>query len=228
VDRRSLPIPQLGCVRLALAMLLAFAAPGGAAFAQGAAQAAVPRNRPASAQALLGSQPKDVVEELMEERLVLMQTSAADKGLVEALVLFSRPPEEVWPLLIQRERQKEYRPELTSVEIVSREENALVEEQHLKIAFLSIGYRLRDRFDPALRTLTFELDPNYESQLEHVSGYWELHALDGGRTLARFGTRVSVSPAVPGFLQNGITRKNVPETLDNTRQWVDSDGKWRP
>jgi hypothetical protein len=214
--------------RFALAALLAICATAGGGFAQGAAQAAVPRNRPASAQALLDSQPKDVVEELLEERLVLMQTEGSDKGLVEALVLFSKPPEEVWPLLVQRERQKEYRPELTSVEIVKREENALVEEQHLKIAFLKVGYRLTDRLDPATRTLTFELDPSYESQLEHVSGYWELHAFDGGRTLARFGTRVNVSKAVPGFLQNGITRKNVPETLDNTRRWVDSGGQWRP
>jgi hypothetical protein len=224
-----MPLPRV--VRragFALAASLAIFASAGGALAQGAAQAAVPRNRPASAQALLDSQPKGLVEELMEERLVLMQTDGSDEGLVEALVLFSRPPEEVWPLLIQRERQKEYRPELTSVEVVKREEDALVEEQHLKIAFLKVGYRLTDRFDPATRTLTFELDPSFESQLEHVSGYWELHALDGGRTLARFGTRVNVNSAVPGFLQNGITRKNVPDTLENTRQWVDSGGKWRP
>jgi hypothetical protein len=224
-----MPLPRaVRRARFALAASIAVFASAGGGLAQGAAQAAVPRNRPASAQALLDSQPKDLIEELMEERLVLMKTDGSDKGLVEALVLFSKPPEEVWPLLIQRERQKEYRPELTSVEIVQREENALVEEQHLKIAFLKVGYRLTDRFDPATRTLTFELDPSFESQLEHVSGYWELHALDGGRTLARFGTRVNVSSAVPGFLQNGITRKNVPDTLENTRQWVDSGGKWRP
>jgi hypothetical protein len=224
-----MPLPRaVRRARFALAASIAVFASAGGGLAQGAAQAAVPRNRPASAQALLDSQPKDLIEDLMEERLVLMKTDGSDKGLVEALVLFSKPPEEVWPLLIQRERQKEYRPELTSVEIVQREENALVEEQHLKIAFLKVGYRLTDRFDPATRTLTFELDPSFESQLEHVSGYWELHALDGGRTLARFGTRVNVSSAVPGFLQNGITRKNVPDTLENTRQWVDSGGKWRP
>jgi hypothetical protein len=224
-----MPLPRaVRRARFALAASIAVFASAGGGLAQGAAQAAVPRNRPASAQALLDSQPKELVEELMEERLVLMKTDGSDKGLVEALVLFSKPPEEVWPLLIQRERQKEYRPELTSVEIVQREENACVEEQHLKIAFLKIGYRLTDRFDPATRTLTFELDPSFETQLEHVSGYWELHALDGGRTLARFGTRVNVSSAVPGFLQNGITRKNVPDTLENTRQWVDSGGKWRP
>jgi hypothetical protein len=112
--------------------------------------------------------------------------------------------------------------------IVEASDERVVEEQHLKIAFLDVAYRLECHVDTGTRTLTWQLDPSFESTLEHVSGYWELHALDGGRTLARFGTKVSVSPAVPGFLQNGITRKNVPEGLENTRQWVDSDGRWRP
>jgi hypothetical protein len=211
-----------------LAALLVACALAGEATAQGAAQAAVPHNRPASAQALLDSQPKELVEELMDERLVLMKTDGSDKSLVEALVLFSVPPDQVWPLLIERERQSEYRPELTGIEILERQEDGMLEEQHLKIAFLSVSYRLRDKFDAASHTMTFETDPSYESMVEHVSGYWELHALEGNRTLARFGTRVNVSSAVPRFLQNGITRKNVPETLDNTRRWVDSGGRWRP
>jgi len=213
---------------LAFVLLVAPVGLPAPAAAQAAAQAAVPENRPASAQALLDGLPKDLVEELMEERMVLLKTDASQKDLVQALVLFSQPPERAWELLIQRERQKEYRPELTDISIVSRTETGLVEEQHLRIAFLSVGYRLDDRLDPETRTLTWQLDPSFESPLEHVSGYWELHPLDGGRTLARFGTRVNVSSAVPGFLQNGITRKNVPETLDNTRQWIDSDGRWRP
>ena len=160
--------------------------------------------------------------------MVLLPSDGLPKGQVEALVLFSQPREKVWELLLQRERQKEYRPELTSISVVERQADGLLEEQHLKIAFLSVGYRLRDHFEPDTHTVTWELDPDFESTLQHVSGYWELHELAGGRTLARFGTKVSVSAAVPGFLQNGITRKNVPETLENTRQWVDSDGHWRP
>ncbi len=198
------------------------------ALGQSAAQAAVPRNRPASAQALLDSQPEALVRELMKERLVLMKTEGGDKGLVEALVLFSVPPNQVWDLLVQRERQDEYRPELTAIEVIERGDDRLLEEQHLRIAFISISYRLQNQFDPEMRTFTFEIDPSFESMVQHVSGYWELHELDGGRTLARFGTRVNVSAAVPGFLQNGITRKNVPESLENTRQWVDSGGNWRP
>jgi hypothetical protein len=193
-----------------------------------AAQPAVPQNRPASAQALLDSQPKERVEELLEERIVLLPSDGLPKGQVEALVVFEQPPDKVWELLLQRERQNEYRPELTSLAVVERNGDVVVEEQHLRIAFLDIAYRLRDRFDPSLRTMTWELDPSFESTLRHVSGYWELHAFEASRTLARFGTRVSVSSAVPSFLESGITRKNVPESLENTRQWVDSNGQWRP
>ena len=195
----------------------------------GWAQPALPGKPPASAQALLDALSEDRRAELMEERMVLIERGdAAEKGLVEALVLFSRPTDEVWALLIQRERQEEFRPELTSLSVIERSADGLVEEQHLKIAFLSVEYRLRDHFDAASHTFTWELDPSFESTLQHVSGYWELHPLDAARTLARFGTKVSVNPAVPGFLQNGITRKNVPVTLENTRQWVDSGGRWRP
>jgi hypothetical protein len=192
------------------------------------AQPALPRERPTSAQALLDAQPEDRREQLLEKRMVLLPSDGLPPGQVEALVLFSRPPEKVWELLLQRERQKEFRPELTSISVIERDADGMIEEQHLKIAFLDVGYRLRDRVDLATRTLTWEIDPRFESTLQHVSGYWELHDLAGGRTLARFGTKVSVSPAVPGFLQSRITRKNVPEGLENTRQWVDSDGRWRP
>jgi hypothetical protein len=200
--------------------LLAAAAAGG--------QPALPSQRPASAQALLDAQPAQRRQDLLDDRLVLLPAAGLPEGQVEALVLFAQPLEKVWGLLLQRERQNEYRQELTSIAVVERNGEELVEEQHLTIAFLSVACRLRSRFDAAMRTMTWELDPRFESPLEHVSGYWELHALDGARTLARFGTRVSVSPAVPGFLQNGITRKNVPESLEHTRQWVDSDGRWRP
>lgn len=203
----------------ALLALLATAAAGG--------DAALPVNRPASAQALLDAQPAARRERLMEERMLLLP-EGGEKGQVKALVLFEQPPEKVWELLLQRERQKEFRPELRTVSIVEQSPEHMVEEQHLKIAFLEVAYRLVDRFDAETRTITWQLDPGFESTLEHVSGYWELHALDGGRTLARFATKVSVSSSVPRFLQDGITRRNVPETLENTRQWVDSNGRWRP
>ena len=67
-----------------------------------------------------------------------------------------------------------------------------------------------------------------ENDLRDVSGFWQLYDLDETHTLARFGTRVDVGPALPGFLQDYATRKNVPQTMDHVRRWVDSNGTWRP
>jgi hypothetical protein len=76
--------------------------------------------------------------------------------------------------------------------------------------------------------MTWELDPSFDNSIDQVSGYWEFLDLDGGRTLARFGTWVRVGPLLPAFVQDRATRQNVLETIESTRQWVDSGGRWRP
>jgi hypothetical protein len=77
---------------------MAFAVVVGLAVGAASGQPALPENRPASAQALLDAQSKDVVEDLMSDRMVLVQGENPKPGLVEALVLFSQPVEKVWEL----------------------------------------------------------------------------------------------------------------------------------
>jgi hypothetical protein len=76
--------------------------------------------------------------------------------------------------------------------------------------------------------MTWGLDPEYENDLARLEGFWELYELDEARTLARFGTAVQVGPALPGFVQDLVTRKKLPASIDQTRQWVDSLGLYRP
>ena len=88
---------------------------------------------------------------------------------------------------------------------------------------------LRDTtLDPIARRIRWDLDPAFDNDLAHVSGFWELFPLDENRTLARFGISVDVGPAVPGFLQDWITRKNVPGSMERARLWVNSEGRYRP
>ena len=44
----------------------------------------------------------------------------------------------------------------------------------------------------------------------------------GDRTLGRFGTTVDAGPNIPRFLQNWITRKNLPKQMQRVRAWVDA------
>jgi hypothetical protein len=177
--------------------------------------------------AILDAQPRELVTRLFEKKVVLL-ANAGNSSLVEALVLFQKPRDETLKLLIQTARQPEFRPELAKVIEIERTPEGTVEEQRMKIMFVSVVYRLRYRVDAPAWRIEWRLDDRFDNALSEVQGFWELHELDAGNTLARFGTVVDVGPALPGPLQDWATRKNVPQTLDRTRRWVDSDGRWRP
>jgi hypothetical protein len=90
--------------------------------------------------------------------------------------------------------------------------------------FIGIRYRLRNHWDPAHRRISWELDPEFENDLRRVDGSWELFALDASRTLGVLTTKVEVAAGMPSFLQDYVTRKNLPGTLERCRHWVDADG----
>ena len=98
----------------------------------------------------------------------------------------------------------------------------------MKIMFRRYVYRLKFEFDPERHHIQWSLDQSFDNDFRRVRGSWDLYALDDGRTLGRSGASVDVGPGVPVFLQDWITRKNLPGSMSNVRQWVNSDGEFRP
>jgi hypothetical protein len=183
----------------------------------------------ATAASLMNAQSREVRVRLANEGVVLLDSGDGDaKSLVEALVLFEAPIEQTWDLLIQGQRQGEYRDDLQSLETISRDEHGSLDEHHLKIMFVKLVYRLHYDFDHEHWRIHWALAPDFDNGLEEVSGSWSLYELESGRTLAHFGTQVRVGRALPAWLQDSVTRKRVPETLRRCRLWVDSGGIWRP
>jgi len=183
-----------------------------------------------TAESILAQEPPELVERLFEEKTLLVEVAKKeDEGtLFVAYVLFEKPRSRVVHLLIQAERQREYRPELRYIEVVERGPDTRVDEHRIKIMFTSVVYRLRVRRDRATERLSWHLDPSFDNDLRRVQGFWELHELGENRTLARFGSSVDVGGAVPRMMQDALSRKTVVRTVENTRKWVDSDGRWRP
>jgi hypothetical protein len=179
-----------------------------------------------SAAGVLAGQPRPVVDQLFARKLVLL---SRDEGpFVEALVIFAQPRPRTLRLLAQTARHTEFRPELERIETVSWGDREVLDDHHLKILFMPIQYRLRHRFDWEGARIWWELDPAFENDLSEVAGFWELYELEGDRTLARFGSRVVVGPSLPLWLQDAVTRKNLPATVERVRLWVDSNGTYRP
>lgn len=194
------------------------------------AAAAKPRADQETAGDILGAYPESVTRRLMRDKFVMIDNGGGQNasGLVQALVVFEQPRSRTLLLLAQTARQTEYRPELKSVETVARSEGATTDEHRMKIMFMKIDYHVRTHYDYKRSRISWKLDPDFDNDLEEIEGYWELYELDEHRTLGKFGTKVSMGPAMPLWLQEYATRKNVPQTLNRMRRWVDSNGTYRP
>ena len=167
--------------------------------------------------------------ELEREHVLIDENSSGDdRGAATALVLFERPRAEVLRMLASTPRQKEYRPELTRLEVVEATDKGDVVEYRVRFMLTTLQYRARHGWDYESGRVWWSLDPAYDNDMQVLDGLWELRALDERRTLGRFTTRIDLGPALPDFLQEYATRKQLPESMEQVRRWVDSGGRWRP
>ena len=180
----------------------------------------------ASAEQVLASHPAEVVERLREKGLVVEPSEGEETGgrTIGALVLFEPAPNRVLDLLSQTERQLEYLPNLRDIERVATFENGNIDEHRLRILFIGIQYGVRHEWDTSRLRMWWALDPDRENDVRHIEGFWQLHPFEGG-TLAEYGTRVDIGPLVPSGVQQMLTRKNLPEALQRTREWIDENGR---
>jgi hypothetical protein len=190
---------------------------------------AVPASADPEALAHLERESPKLAARLLRDGLVVLKdgepgASARQAGFVEAYVLFEESPDRVFALLADTRRQAEFRPELERIETVAAVSDGSIEEHRLGVLFMQIAYRLRYQIDPASRRIDWSLDPGFANDIARIDGWWQLDEAEGGRTLARFGTRVEVGPALPAFLAELVTRKDLPQTLERCRAWVASNG----
>ena len=181
--------------------------------------------------ALLASIPVDASKRLFDRGWTFIDTPGVEDGHfdgIEALVLFERPKSRVLRLLSQTARQKEYRAGVTSIETIEYYESGSLDEHRMRIVFFNVAYRVRYQIDFDTGRMSWKLDPDFENSLQALEGFWELYELDDERTLARFGTAVEVAPALPAFVQDIVTRRKLPGSIEHCRKWVNSDGTYRP
>jgi hypothetical protein len=229
----------------AIAAAAAFASAGGAAAQQaGGAQAApiaavAPRSvaeplapseptARGSGWALLDAEPPALVAKLLEEKVALLDAPRAPRepggGLSRAYVVFEQPAARVFELLAETSRQREYRDELERIRTVQPLADGSIDEHAIRILFVEMVYHLRYRLDPAARRITWKLDPSFPNPMRNVEGSWEVYELGPARSLGRFGTAVDVGPALPAWLEEAVTRRNLPKTLEGCRRWIDAGG----
>jgi hypothetical protein len=183
-----------------------------------------------SGETMLAQEPPELVTQLRERGLLVLEDVARSdpQSFVIAWVIFTQPRDRAVALVTDGARQREWRPGLDDVRVVEREGTVRIDEVHMRVMFRELVYRVRYLRDPATQRITWSLDPRFDNDLARFDGFWEFYALEDGRTLGRFGTRVDAGIAVPAVVQRTLTRRNVVDTMEACKRWVDSDGSWRP
>ncbi len=188
--------------------------------------------RASRASELIANLEPDAADDLFKQGWALVDTPGPEDGHFdgfEALVIFDLPPDRVMDLLSQTTRQREFRPDVASIKTIRQTKDGSVDEHRMRIMFIKIVYRLRYKVSAENGLIQWKLEPEPpENGVEEIEGFWELHSMQLGRTLARFGTRVQVGNALPSFLEDMVTRSKLPGSIENTRKWVNSNGTYRP
>ena len=190
---------------------------------------APPESARESGWALLRAEPPELVAALLEEKIALLDGPRGPHkhggGMSHAYVVFEQPAARAFELLAETARQGEYREEIDRLATVATLPDGSIDEHAIRILFVEMVYRLRYHVDPVARRIAWQLDATFDNPVSSIDGFWEIYELGPSRSLGRFGTAVDVGDALPAWLEEAVTRKNLPNTLDGCRRWVDAGGE---
>ncbi len=148
-------------------------------------------------------------------------------SLIEAALVFARPPAEVWRLLSTPEVQDRYLSEVKGLKVIWKTETETNLEFTVRVMGKTVVYRAVHEFIPADLYFHWVLDPDFRSDLKELSGFWRFYPFGAGRTLARYGSVVKPRFPVPGFIRESLARGHLRGALESVKKYVDSDGAWR-
>ncbi len=153
--------------------------------------------------------------------------SGGQRALIEIAVVFNQPIEGVWTLLSNPENQIHFLEDMKDLKIIKKTSTEDNVECLLKFFFLDVIYRVIRKVDHANYYIHWWLDPNFDNNIQDLRGFWRFYPYGEGKTLGRYGTRVTILKLIPSFIENYLIRKNLPKALASVKNYVDSGGTYR-
>lgn len=149
------------------------------------------------------------------------------KGLINAYIIAKVPKQKVWELLRQPSKQHLYLPRLEKAKTVSKTENQELGWFQVKVSFVTIENQVDHRWWPEVSRMAWGLHPEYDNDLKQQDGYYNLYAIDENTTLMELGTALETSALVPGFVQEYLTKKDLPDVMVAVKKYMESGGAYR-
>lgn len=165
--------------------------------------------------------------ENLEKGKVVFSATGSQKGktsLIKATIVFNKTPQESWDLLSKTEDQVKYLDECIDVRKSPVRDGK--EVHTIKVSFLTFQYGVLFEFQPEDLYFHWKLDPDDNNDLDGLEGFWRLYPYGEGKTLARYGSNISVK-YVPGWIESVFKKRGVKKALLSVKKYIDSGGKYK-
>ena len=171
------------------------------------------------------------IERMKKGEIVIVKDlgfeESTSKGMIKAALILNAPIDKIFALQAQDWRQPEYVPYLNEMFVVKKFPDGNLDEEHIKILFVNINIRVRWYHHPESFSFNWTLDPAFKNDLKRLDGFWKFYYIDDNHTLARYGTVTEFGFGIPTWAQDFLTRRDLPEALNNNKLWYESNGSWR-
>jgi hypothetical protein len=152
--------------------------------------------------------------------------SASKSELIHASIVFNKSLEETWGLISRTEDQIKYLSDIDDLKILRKGGASDNLEFTVSAGPFSKTYRVIHNFEPANKYFYWALDPSFNNDLQKLTGFWRFYPYGNGKTLARYGSNVSIT-GVPTWVENLFKKKGITQALGQVKKYVDSGGTWR-
>jgi hypothetical protein len=168
------------------------------------------------------------IQQLKQGRIVFIVSESIDarSELMEAVFLLDKPPPEVWKLLYRTEDQYLYLKETESSRALYKSLERDLIEYRVRVFLAGTSFWLEHQYDWQARYMHWSLAPGFDSGLKEFRGFWRLYPYEGGRTLARYGNKVSPA-GIPEFIMDLFRKGGIVRALESVRLYVESGGSYR-
>jgi ribosome-associated toxin RatA of RatAB toxin-antitoxin module len=154
------------------------------------------------------------------------EATKARSSLITAVMIFEKPPEQVFDLLYRSEDQIKFLPEIKDVKVISKTDKDNNIEFKTRAAVFTFVYRVIHKFDKNNLYMDWAIDKNFKNDLQDLRGFWKFYPYPGGKTLARYGSNVSIK-GVPEWVENIFKKTGVKDALKNVKKYIDTGWTYR-
>ena len=118
-------------------------------------------------------------------------------------------------------------PRKTKSHVIKSTPTTATVEKEFNFYGFTVKYVVLYTIDAKNFQVNYQLDPAYPHDIKDTAGFFKFEKLDDNRTLFIYAvTKLDTGIAVPGFIQDYLSSRDLPAVVMNAKKRIESKGTW--